>query len=219
MCERARHVRQACDGARRPGTSAHLHAMADRMVVSDMGEMWSPKTEPERMDAMTDSMRSSSSGAAANAALVATGNRIAIVPQDVPASRLCLSELLCCRAACEQPYSTAARLIVKCMMLRTVRSGVQRRQRRRSVLLLYRGAPVAREMQAPRKKTRVESARLSMADEMPDAMKSSVPSSWKQAYQGIKKRTECYILGVASSATHQQAGRKVQQLCAGSAAA
>ena len=60
-------------------------AMADRMVVSEMGEMWSPKTEPARMLAMTLIMISSLPGSAWYAALVATGNRMAIVPHDVPA--------------------------------------------------------------------------------------------------------------------------------------
>ena len=63
----------------------HRVAMADRIVVSEMGEMWSPKTEPARMLAMTLIMISSLPGSAWYAALVATGNRIAIVPHDVPA--------------------------------------------------------------------------------------------------------------------------------------
>ena len=54
------------------------------MVVSEMGVTWSPKTEPDRMEAMTEIIRSSSFGALRNAACVATGNRIAMVPHDVP---------------------------------------------------------------------------------------------------------------------------------------
>ena len=53
---------------------ADLEAMADRMVVSEMGVTWSPNTAPLRMLAMVLCMRPSSVGAARNMALVAMGN-------------------------------------------------------------------------------------------------------------------------------------------------
>jgi len=58
--------------------------MDDRMVVSEIGEQWSPKTAPPRIaDTVADRVMGSASEAW-NTSGIANGVKIAIVPQEVP---------------------------------------------------------------------------------------------------------------------------------------
>ena len=63
---------------------SHLLARHDRMQVSEIRVVWSPKMAPARMADTVRTISVSLKGAAANWVGTAMGNRMAIVPQLVP---------------------------------------------------------------------------------------------------------------------------------------
>ena len=70
-------------------------AIDDMIVVSEMGEQWSPKTAPERMAEMLDrSIPCCRTGASSWSSVtwmtsgIVNGVRLVFVPQDVPGEKL-----------------------------------------------------------------------------------------------------------------------------------
>lgn len=94
-------------------------------VVSERGEQWSPQTEPERMDAMVPSMRSSSPPATATLR-VATGNMMATAhtppAHDPEQTALTLSEVKQCWGTSEAMWWQCLRRGRHCHMHRGARS-------------------------------------------------------------------------------------------------